>query len=154
MKNDVFVTRLARGAVGSALAACLMPQNHTEGTPTPLVAHETTFAAQTIMPEHGTYEGTGKTVVFTIGQAPGEWNKQLEREFRKLALEEAKGTLGSEGAKRLEQLNCWRNRLLCPQPAEEILLQIKRDRLLARMEELLNDYVEFQEEAGKARAAA
>jgi hypothetical protein len=31
-------------------------------------------------------------------------------------------------------------------------LQIKRDRLLARMEELLNDYVEFEEAARKARA--
>lgn len=150
----MFVARLARGAVASTLAACLMPKSHTEAAPTRVIAHEATSAERTPMPEQGTQEGTDKAVVLRMGQAPSDWDKHLEREFRKLALEEAKGALSTEQAKRLEQLNRWRDRLLCPQPAEEILLQIKRDRLLARMEELLNDYVEFQEATGKTRSAA
>jgi hypothetical protein len=78
----------------------------------------------------------------------------MEREFRKLALEEVKGTLTAGQALRLEELNRWRDRLLHPQSAEEILLQIKRDRLLERMEGLLKEYVEFQEATGKKRTAA
>jgi hypothetical protein len=152
MKNDVFIARLARGAVASTLAACLMPQSHTKEMAAPMIANETAFSNEAVMPEQGTQEGTDKAIVLTMGQAPSEWDKQMEREFRKLAMTEANGTLTDEQAKRLEQLNSWRDRLLCPQPAEEILLQIKRDRLLARMEELLNDYVEFQEAARNARA--
>lgn len=152
-KNDVFVARLARGAVASTLAAFLMPQSHTEAA-APMPAHESAFTDRIAMPEQGTQEGTDKAIVVTMGQAPTEWDKGMEREFRKLALDEAKGTLTAHQARRLEQLNCWRDRLRSPQPAEEILLQIKRDRLLARMEELLNEYVEFQEATGKARTAA
>jgi hypothetical protein len=152
-RNDVFVARLARGAVASTLAACLMPKNHTEGAPTGQVAQEATFAQQTAIPGEGTQQGTNKAVLLTMGQARGEWDRGLEREFRKLSVGEAQGTLTAEQLSRLEQLNRWRDQLLCPQPAEEILLQIKRDRLLNRMEEVLNDYVEFQEVSGKARAA-
>jgi hypothetical protein len=153
-KNDVFVARLARGAMVSTLAACLMPQSHTEAAPARVIAREATSTQWTRMPEHGTQEAANEAVVLTLAQAPSDWDKHLEREFRTLALAEAKGTLTAEHAKRLEQLNRWRDRLLCPQPTEEILLQIKRDRLLVRMEEVLNDYVEFQEATRKTRAAA
>ena len=153
-KNDVFIARLARGAVASTLAACLMPQSHTEGAPARGVANEATVTEQTTLPDQGTQETAESAVVLTMGEAPSEWDKNMEREFRKLALEEAEGTLRSEAATRLEELNCWRDRLLNPQPADEILLQIRRDRLLARMEEILNDYVEFQEATGKTRTAA
>lgn len=78
----------------------------------------------------------------------------MEKEFRKLALEEAKGTITGAQVKRLEQLNQWRDRLLNPQSAEEILKQIKRDRLLARTEELLDEYVELQKPTDNTRTAA
>ena len=90
----------------------------------------------------------------TMNQTPSTWDKRLEREFRKLALEEAKGTIAGDKAGRLNQLNYWRDQLLCPLTADEILLQMKRDRLLARMESLLNEYVELQEAANQTRAAA
>ncbi|MHB8519514.1 MAG: hypothetical protein ACYDH9_02035 [Limisphaerales bacterium] len=90
----------------------------------------------------------------TVTQPPSEWDKDMEREFRKLALEEAKGALTAEQAFRLERLSYWRNNLLCPSSSEEILLQIKRDRLLKKTEQLLKEYVEFQEATGKKRAAA
>ena len=56
----------------------------------------------------------------TLSEALNEWDKQLEREFRTLALAEAKGTLTAEQGLRLEELNRLRDRLLHPQPAEEI----------------------------------
>ncbi len=149
----MFVARFARGTAVSALAACLAPPSHTEAAPTRGIACEATSGHWMPVPELGAQEATDQAVVLTIAQTPSDWDQHLEREFRKLALEEAKGTLRVEQAKRLEQLNRWRDRLLYPQAGEEILLQIKRDRLLARMQELLNDYVEFQEGSCKARAA-
>jgi len=131
-----------------------MPQSHTEKAASPPVAREAAFTDRMSKPDQGTHEGTDRAVVLTLRQTPTEWDKRMEREFRKLALEELRGSLTTEQAKRLDQLNGWRDRLLCPQPAEEILLQIKRDRLLARMQEIINDYVEFQAAAGKKRAAA
>lgn len=153
MKNGVFIARLARGPVASTVAACLMPQSHTEKAASPPVAREMASTDRTSMPYQGTQEGTDRAVVLTLRQAPTDWDKRLEREFRRLALEELRGTLTAGKAKRLDDLNRWRDRLLCPQPAEEILLQIKRDRLLARTQEIIKDYVEFQEAAGKKRAA-
>jgi hypothetical protein len=153
-KNNIFVTRLARSAVASSLAACLVPQSHAEAGTTPMAAHGAAFNDQASFPDGGTQESTNPSVTFSVGLEPSEWDKGMEREFRKLALEEATGRLTRDQARRLEQLNRWRDRLVCPQTTEEILLQIKRDRLLARMEEVLNDYVEFQEATGKKRAAA
>lgn len=83
-----------------------------------------------------------------------QWDKKLEREFRTLALKEAKQDLTPADRHRLEELNTLRDRLLNPQPAEEILAQIKRDRLLSRIQEILNEYVEFEEATRKTRAAA
>jgi hypothetical protein len=154
MRNNVFIARLAHGAVVSTMAACLMPQSHTDEATSPAVGHEAAFTDRTSTPDDGTQQGPEQVVTVTMSKAVSEWDKQMEREFRKLALEEAKGTLTAEQASRLEELNLWRDRLLNPQPAEEMLRQIKRDRLLERMEELLKEYVEFQEAAGKKRAAA
>src|ERR1043166_5597611 len=143
-KNNVFVARLARGAVASSLA-CLVPQSHAEAGATPMAAHEAVFNDQMSFPDGGAQGSTNPSMTFSVGLDPTEWDKSMEGEFRKLALEEARGKLMSEQARRLEQLSRWRDRLVCPQTTEEMLLQIKRDRLLARMEEVLSDYVEFQE---------
>jgi len=154
MRNNVFIARLAQGAVVSTMAACLMPQSHTDEATSPAVGHEAAFTDRTSTPDDGTQQGPEQAVTVTMSEAVSEWDKQMEREFRKLALEEAKGTLTTGQASRLEELNIWRDRLLHPQSAEEILLQIKRDRLLEKMEELLKEYVEFQEAAGNKRVAA
>ena len=87
------------------------------------------------------------TVTWT--KTPSKWDKRLEREFRNLALEETKGTLTNAGALRLEMLSLWRENLRCPLSSDEILLQIKHDRLLEKTEQLLKEYVEFQETAPK-----
>jgi hypothetical protein len=78
----------------------------------------------------------------------------MEREFRALALEEAKGSISSAQAKRLEELNRWRNQLLHAPSSEETVVQLKRDRLLARIEDLLREYVEFHEVADQKRTSA
>ena len=154
MRNNVFIARLAQGAVVSTMAACLMPQSHTDEATSPAVGHEAALTDRTSTPDDSTQQGPEQAVTVTMSEAVSEWDKQMEREFRKLALEEAKGTLTTGQASRLEELNIWRDRLLHPQSAEEILLQIKRDRLLEKMEELLKEYVEFQEAAGNKRVAA
>jgi hypothetical protein len=93
-------------------------------------------------------------MVLTISQTPSEWDKKLEKEFRGLALGEAKGTLSNAQGWRLEELNQLRNRLLDGMTAEEISVQLKRDRLLAQMESLLKKYVEFQEATSQTGARA
>jgi hypothetical protein len=151
MKNDVFIARLAHGAMVTAMATCMTPQCHTMATAAPTAELETAFNDHAIMPDEGTQQGAEKAVV-TLSQAPAEWDTKMERSFRKLALEEAKGTLNASQASQLEELERWRNRLLNSQSSEEILIQIKRDRLLERMESLLREYVQFQETTGQKRA--
>jgi hypothetical protein len=154
MRSNIVITRLARGAVASTVAAWLMPQSHNEVIANPVGGCEAAFTDRTSLPDAATEGESHGTTFVTVTQAPSEWDKQLEREFRKLALEEAKGTLAPEQSERLEELSHWRDNLLCPPPPEEILLQIRRDRLLEKTEELLRAYVEFQEATGKKRAAA
>ncbi len=153
-KPDVFVARLTRGAVTSTLAAsaCLLPQPHTEVAPPPPTFHKAAFTDQAAFQKVGAHEATDRNVVYTLWQTPSEWDKRLERAFRKLARQEAARALSAQDSARLNRLNRWRDRLLCPQSPDEMLLQIRRDRLLARTEELLKDYVEFKKVAGKAGA--
>jgi hypothetical protein len=155
MKSDVFIARLARGAAATAMAGTwMLPQNETAALPSPVAAQEAAYADLAAPPEATTRAGAEEAVVLTMSVAPSEWDKKMEREFRRLALEEARGNISQAQAKRLEELNRWRDQLLHAQTAEEILVQLKRDRLLARMEGLLKEYVEFQEAAGHKRAAA
>jgi hypothetical protein len=155
MDPNIFIARMARGAVASTLAACLVPPTHTEGaTVTSVLPHEDIFSGLTAMPERGTQEGSEKPIFVTLPEAPRDWDKGLEREFRELALCEAKGTITAAQSGRLEELNRLRNIRLHPQPPEAILKQIRRDRLVARMEQLLDDYVEFKETSSHARDCA
>lgn len=154
MKNT-FVTRLAKSAAATVMvgAGVVPPHQATAALPPPVAAQELAFLNEATVPELESQAST-KNFTLTVTQAPSEWSKGLEREFRKLALEEATGKISRNDMSRLEQLSHWRNQLLCPQSEEETLLQMKRDRLLARMENLLQEYVEFQEAANQTRTAA
>jgi len=155
MKSNIFIACLARGAAATAVAgAAVMPSHQTATAAQPMAAQELAYANRAELPEATTRAGTEEAVVLTMSQAPTLWDKKLEREFRKLALEEARGTISKEDERRLQKLDHWRNQLLCPQTADEILLQLKRDHLLARMESLLTEYVQFQEAAAQKRPAA
>jgi hypothetical protein len=83
-----------------------------------------------------------------------EWTKQMEREFRSLALVEAKGALAPDQAGRLEKLSRWRDQLIEPLSLEDVLRQLKRDRLMDKISETLRECVEFHEGARNARPAA
>lgn len=140
--------------MASTAAAFLVPPNHTEQTANSLGGYVAAFTDRASLPDSATQGGSHLPPTITVRQHPRDWDKRMEREFRKLALEEAKGTLGHDQAARLEELSSWRDRLLCPPSAEEILLQIRRDRLLEKTEELLEAYVQFQEATDRKRAAA
>jgi hypothetical protein len=157
MKPNIFVTRLARSAAATALVGTgvIPPNQASVAVLPPVIAQEFTFPDRAILPEeNGLQASTRGGFVLSIQQAPSEWDKKLDKEFRKLALAEANDTLPIEGATRLEQLSRWREQLLSLQTVTETLLQIKRDRLLVRMESLLQEYVELQEAADQKRSAS
>ena len=155
MKNDVFIARLAHGAVAASVAgAWMLPQTRTQAPELPLPAQAVVCANAVTLPQEKTETADNAAMVLTISEPPSQWDKRLEKEFRGLALAEAKGTLSETQGWRLEELNRLRNRLLNGMTAEEISVQLKRDRLLARMESVLREYVEFQETTGKKRSRA
>lgn len=155
MRNDVFIARLAHGAVAAGVAgAWMLPQKQTQAPEFPLPAREVVCANLVTLPEETTETGTNSAMVLTIPQTPSEWDKRLEKEFRGLALAEAKGTLSETQGKRLEELNHLRNYLLNGMTTEEISFQLKRDRLLTRTESLLKEYVELQQATSQKRAGA
>jgi len=156
MKKNIFITRLARSAAATAMiGAGVIPPHQTNATVLPPVAaQEMSHSSRAIFPETELHASATGIFAVTVNQAPSVWDKKLEREFRKLALAEANNTISKEDASRLEQLSYWRDQLLCPQTVDETLLLMKRDRLLTRMENLLQEYVELQEAAGQTGAAS
>lgn len=156
MKNNIFVARLARNAAATVMVGAATIPSHQASAVVqpPTAAQEFAFPRQPILPEEESQASARETFVLTMSQSPSEWDKKLEKEFHKLALVEATSTISEMDASRLEQLSRWRDQMLCPQTVEETLLQMKRDRLLVRMENLLQEYVELQEATAKAGAAS
>jgi hypothetical protein len=116
--------------------------------------NEVAFNDRAGLPVESSHSDSGGSVVITLALSPEDWTKAMEREFRRLVLAEAKGALTAADAARLEQLNHWRDQLNHPRPTEEILAQLRRDRVLDRIAQSLKDYVEFQEGPGKKRASS
>ena len=86
-----------------------------------------------------------------IDESDREWTKSMEREFRALALLEARDALTREQARRLGALSQLRDRFLNPRTPEDVLIQVRRDRLLEKISENLQQYVKFQEDASRSR---
>jgi hypothetical protein len=155
MKSEAFIARLKRSALASTIAsACLAPQAHSAVVAAPIDGGEVVFNDTAAVPEHRSMGSTGETLTLTLTQTPKEWSRELDHEFRRLALEEAKGELSSPLLERLEMLSRWRDQLKNPRTPDEILLQLRRDRLLEKMSEALKAYVEFKEGQDKERASA
>lgn len=155
MKNNTFITRLTRSAVASSLAAgWLVPEKYSAITTPPLMVREAVVTDQANLPQESSHPESEGLLVVNLPEVAREWTRKMEREFRRLALSEAKGTLSAVDSARLEELSLLRERLHQPRPAEEVLRQLKRDRLLERISETLRQYVEFQEGAGKKRSPA
>jgi len=156
MKSNIFVAKLARSAAATAIVSSAVVPAHqaTAVALPPAVAQEWAFPGRAILPEqeqNGNFAGNS---VLTMIKSPSVWDKKLEREFRSLALAEANDTISKENVYRLEQLSTWRDQLLNPQTVDEILLQMKRDSILQRMENLIKEYVEFQEASAQAGSSS
>jgi hypothetical protein len=73
-----------------------------------------------------------------------EWTKSLEKEFRTLVAHEATQGLADDELYRLEYLEGQRNSLNNQQSADEVLLQMKHDRVVSKLADALREYVEFK----------
>ena len=152
MDKQILISRVLRRAVATTLA-CGVPHART-APPAPVTWH--CVSAVSAVPETlavSRAQDRATVAVISLGTKPTEWNPRLEREFKRLGMQEAGGSISAEALDRLELLNRWRNDLIGAPTAEEVLLQIRRDRLLARMEAVLNDYVEFAK-TDRARAGS
>jgi hypothetical protein len=155
-KQNRFVARLTKGAVASGIAgACLVPQTYSVqpvldrpdgGIDTALID------SIPVGPAVGTTSAA--THFVSVSEAIQEWTPALEREFRKLALEEVKGTIQRDGMHRLQQLERMRNQLQAPLSTEELLMQLRRDRVLEKMADALKEYVKFFGTANQKRQSA
>lgn len=155
MNNDAFIARVASGIAATAMVgATILPRNQTSEMECQMPPQELALATHALLPKVSTQSGKEGTAKLLMRQNPSEWTKSLEREFRALALKEAKGDISQEQTTRLEELNQLRNHLVQGPTVDEILLQLKKERLLARMESLLKEYVEFKETEGNKRVAA
>ena len=154
MKGESVMTRIARGAVTSSMAsAFLLPQTHAKLEASILPHQDFAVAEMTSTLRPACLEETGE-IFHVVREVANEWTRGMEREFRRLALAEAKGTLTHEQASRLNELDHSRTCLLCPPNEEEMLRRIKRDRLLEKLSEALREYVEFEEGTSQKRATA
>jgi len=155
MQSSAFVTRLRRGAVASSLAlAWLPPEKCSAGMVSPVVAREVAVTDSPALAGKSSHAVTSELVVPNVAEMPTEWTRSMEREFRRLALDEAKGTLTADARARLEELNLLRDRLYHPRTADDVLRQLRRDRMLEKISDTLRQYVEFREGAGQTRPAA
>lgn len=155
MSSNTFVARLSRGAVASTIAVgCLVPERHSAVSDAAVPVHEMAMPEQTFVPETAGRSDDGNTFIGNPPEAPKEWTKQMAREFRQLALREATGNLTAAQMERLETLSLWRDWLSNPRSADEVLLQLRRDRLLEKISDTLRQYVELQESTNKKRPAA
>jgi len=155
MNNDAFVTRLTQGAVASSLAlGWLAPEKHSAFVTAPTAAHVSAVTEPAKLPEESSHRGSEGRVLMDLAQPLREWTGRMEREFRRLALSEAKGTLTPETSSRLEELSLLRERLDAPPSSEEVLLQLKRNRALERISAALRVYVQCQKGPGGKRFAA
>ena len=147
-KTETFITRVSRNAMISAAAGSVVGAGFLSTTSQP-VADRTFYNIQ----EYTSFD-TGK--LDESAESSGEvsnpirvsipiedWTKKLEKEFRALALEDAKGCITPEQQARLDELTAIRFQLQNPRSDEEILLEIKRDRVLANLSKALEEYVEF-----------
>lgn len=154
MKSKKFSARFTRNAVATTLASvCLMPQ----------------IPARDVLQDHGNAKAaapggnlfqnpktftTSGNVTLTISPSEIEWTKANEKEFRRLAIKEATQNLTPDEMRRLNWLSGVRDRNSNPATAEEVLLQIRRDRIVEKLAEVLKDYVQFIEGANTKGTAS
>lgn len=153
-RSDRFLAKVSRGAMVSTLAAtCIIPDQQTFQT-SPPSANSYVTAEPAFLEQLQEIAHSPSTITLSISEFPLEWTKQMETEFRRLALAEARGDIEDVQLVRLELLGRYRDRLLHPRTPDEILLQLRRDRILTKMAETIRQYVEFTEISNRKRPTA
>jgi hypothetical protein len=143
MKNKIFVEAFSRSAVVSAIVTSYVSSAtavvSTEiATPAAYVTEQTSLHQPTSNAQSSQQPGV------VLQSEIGTWNKKLQREFRKLMLEEAKGSITTDQLERLDRLSAWRRRFESPRTGNEILLEIRQRRMIEKLLETLAEYVEFK----------
>jgi hypothetical protein len=152
--KDTFVARFARHALASTVAGtCFVPKDYVAMAAPQPISGEVAFFDNATLTGDASYSNEKGSRIISWKQAPEDWTPNMEKEFRSLALEEAKGVLSPSHAARLEELSHWRDILQSPCSADETLLQIRRDRILEKISATLEEYVEFHQATGKKRAS-
>jgi hypothetical protein len=154
MKSNVLVRQIARKTALTSLAGvCLMPQDHGGIASQPLLVTQSATTDANRFQEPRTITRSDN-VTLTFRQTSKEWTKTDEKEFKRLALKEVTGNISDKELRSLNMLSWARDHQLNPLSAEEILLQIRRDRILEKMAAILEDYVEFTESTGNKGTSA
>jgi hypothetical protein len=151
-KAGTLITRLAQSAAATSMIggiafgrgdnASTSEANPAIGEASAIVEPVAAISANTL--------SENASIRFSVASDYDEWNDELEKEFRSLALKEAEGTLSADSSARLHELNWLRDTLKVPRTSEEILLQIQRDRIVDKLSAALEEYVEFQKAARHA----
>lgn len=154
------VSRLARRAALTTLAGgfALTPGQITTGEINPSVSlTQGSLAVESVTKrseENVAKESLmGSDIVsISVRTQVNEWTPALEKEFRILAAQEAAGALTGKALGRLNELNFLRDTLKTPRTPAEILLQMQRDKVIDKLSEALEEYVEFQKTSHQASA--
>jgi hypothetical protein len=148
-KENTFAARIAKNAVVTATAGAFVLPHHGVVDTKLFPRGEAGVVEHANVLKNAIYSTAKPTVYVPSNPPPDEWTPKLEKEFRALALQEVKGTLAAESRARLDELNWIRDTLQNPRPTEEILLQLRRDRVLDKITEALEEYAEFYESANQ-----
>jgi hypothetical protein len=151
-KGNTIITRLTRGAAATSviggvvfhageMAAVTNPERPVGAVSSPVDAIPRPSDDKVFVTD---------TMPFKVAEHPEEWTKRLEKEFHALAAKEVRGKLSRQDYLRLEELNFWRDTLKVPRTPQEILLQIQRDRVVDKLSEALEEYVQFQKSSREA----
>jgi hypothetical protein len=153
MSDNKLLVTFARGTAASLAVGCLVPNNQPAiNDAIPAIEFASLAEQPVLAPMLADSSSTGPAS-FTVKDFPKAWSNALDKEFRLLALEEARGEISEKGAARLKLLDAWRERLVEPRTADEISLQLKRDRILEQFSKTFEDYVRFKEGARRQRSA-
>jgi hypothetical protein len=82
---------------------------------------------------------------------PEEWTKELDREFRSLALRSASGAATPGEESRLRELQSWRRDIEHPLTGREVIEAHRRNQVMSDVHGALKRYFTFYPAARKAR---
>jgi hypothetical protein len=149
MKNDSAAFNVAKGAAISSLTAiAVWPQHPFPNLELPQVTvrYEARAFDPSLQIESKTVQDTSTpSPVFENRSPERKWTKIMEREFCELAMAEANEKINDEQMARLEDLSRIRDHFQEPRSPQEILLQIRSDRILEKLTDTLRACIAFDE---------